>query len=925
MNNKFKFKIKINILFIFIFLIIGIISSSANGLKEVSFMEDRHLIIINTDDYTPDLDKWPFNSSCDIKSIGFPTLYNNNKNLIQYLGEIPKQFSSNFKKYRCYNSDYIDGNIRLWNTNHGLSSKDISIDYAKNNNELHLLAINNSNKRSTFALAFYYFMYFLNYLFSLPLNLITLIKGLDLTTIMGLLDADSKLAKIFNQLFLIDFDTGYISPFFLMMSILFVISIIGIIIKAIKGEKSFRIIITEIGFFVLAMLISSLAYYNSMPDVSGQNKLAGFAVGWADRLSNYVALSSSPTSSLYEFNTNNIIKDANETQKALLHQPKIETIIKMQFGVPITELNINANNFGNKYSEALNLTFDRDDNKNNFMVSNGAIYIHNLGYYWWAANSNVDEKTPIIDNTINRATSDRLLYIVDFLNNARKLEVNSTNDPKILNRIDTIIQYLQSPKYANGIMPMFFLSLLSLSESYALCMITFFLTIGKLIVVIGAFAVPIFPGLTLFNKTRPLANKLVKTYLTGFFRLIIGLLMYNFVISIISILTKQGIAGIILAIIICFIIGKLIPKILIEITRLMQRNEMEFMNPINKGLVKTSNYIIEGRQNIKRSKREHGSYVYSKEYGFETKKDMNLRLEKEKEIEEIEKRVKTGLEEYKKSIHINEDIITKNNNLLNINTDKENNDKNNIIENNNIKHDDIRNNISNKEKLNNKFNYKNDKIRTEKITKENIIKNSNIENITNKNITNDKKEKLKTNKKIKEKVNKKDIKNIIKKTEEGAEKIIKTGFINLANKTVIGNKIIEKKYNKKKENIEKKERREKEIERLIKEGINEIDRIYDIDKKEDNKMQNTTKIKIKVNNPEKEDVNPISIKNYKNNGINIKDNIELPIIDIEDNVNIGVKDKADIPNFNNYIIKAEEKKEEKIMKDKNESNKNNTM
>ena len=633
-----------------LFLNTGISFANSVTFDKVGIFGNRNEILKNTDDTFP-ANKWPFNEeSISISSVGIDTLYGEMKSLTKYLGEVPKDKSEDSltKKFRTAGSYLIDGDYRPWLDSssagyHGLDISEINGDYAYETKEWHLLSLPKTSGAGVDYLL-YLFMYMIYIIASLPLQLITAIKGIDIWSIFDLLDNENQVSKMFNSLFLMDQDTGIFSPFLIFMLAAFIISLVFVILKVNKGENAFALIGRELGFFILSMLIASLSIINGS---SGGNKLGRLSTDLADKMSNLVAVMSTEEGVLYTYNTGNPNKDTQETQKALLKKPTIDMIIEMQFGTKIEKLDINEENFGRSVNEALEMTFNRSESSyNNFIVSNGSMLdgpnqVNNLGYYWWCANSSVNEKEPINDNSLQSGTPDRILYIVDFLNNVRKLEASSDNNPIILNRVDNIMSSFNKPRYWSGILPMFLLSLLSLAESYSLLLIVLFLSIGKIIVTLGAFLVPVLPGLYLFEKTRETSKKLLKTYISGFARLIIGLIMYNIVFSILAIVTKEGIIGILLGIILCIAIGKLVPRIIIEITRIISRNETDFMSPINSGIIDMSDSIRTNRRERKARRRESGGYRYSSEYGLEREDE---RLEREKREEE-ELKVRKGLEQ----------------------------------------------------------------------------------------------------------------------------------------------------------------------------------------------------------------------------------------------------------------------------------------
>jgi hypothetical protein len=598
MPKIFKFT-----LIIAIIASISSITTYAASFQYPGLLDNKYQVIENLDNYTPTTDSYPFKSGTTINSVGLPTLWGEDKPLMRYLGEVPYYLKDDSvgSKLRVYNGTIINGKSRNWSngsTTTGNGNTKLS-NITENSDDLHIKALVYTTPSNGAEYIVYQIMYFINKVINIPLTIILWLKSVDMTSILTMVDKTGGLSDTFNTLFLIS-PGGDISPFLLIMLILFILSLVSVIIKVVKGEKSGALVLRELGFFILAACLAGIAMASS-----AKTNISKFGINLSTSITNDITAASSTTSGLYLYSTNNLSQDNDMTQTAFLKKPNIDMIIQNQFGVPVSELDIkdasgkNTGNFGSQALTALDDVY----NKNTFEVNNGATSVYNLGYYWWAADSLVDEKSPISGSTYNSSTNDRVLFIIDFLNDAR-VRANQNKETAVVNRIDTIINHLWAPNYNSSIASVFLLTILSLAMTFAFFIDVIFMTIGKLIVSIGIFAIPILPGLFLYSKTRDLSKKICSTYFVGFIRYIVGLLVFNLICMITSTLSNYGIPGIVIAIIICFIIGKLMPKFIMYLNNQLSYKELRFMQPVSNGMNKYCSAVVKNRD---RYNKEHVS------------------------------------------------------------------------------------------------------------------------------------------------------------------------------------------------------------------------------------------------------------------------------------------------------------------------------
>lgn len=595
------------VLVVGIFFMSRTIEAASSTFNYPGILENRYTVISGLDTYTPDLDSYPFNDK-EVRSAAITDLWGDSKSLTKYLGEVPHDLSEDGegKKLRTYNSTHIDGETRPWSEGSGLKEGDIKPD----SSDLHVKALAEASDTGSGSLGWilYHIVRIIDVVVGSLLHLLMLLKDVSMDMILGGLNSGGELKDTVNTLFLISPD-GQMSPFLVIMLVVFIFSLVGVIIKAVKGDMAFQLALRELGFLVLAGVIAGVAL-----SPGGQGDIAKWSVNIATTLSNDVVSSGTQDSKLFTYETSNETKDSNMTQMALLDKPFVDNFIRMQFGYSTKQLRIKdevgnyTKNFGKDTKKAVSDTFPKGQD---FAVDTGSGSVHNLGYYWWAANSNVAAEKPINKGgTVQEASNMRVLYIIDFLNNARAL-AKENGEKAVVAKIDKIMTKMWDPDWMSGSLSMLLLTALKVAMLYSFYLVIVFLSIGKLIISVGSFTIPVLAGLTLVNKTRSIAKTLLKTYVMGFVRYIVGLIIINLIISMVATLASQGTGGILIAIVIAAVIGKFVPNLLLEINRRVAINDAPFMRGVNRTF---SKYVSAVKHNRQKSRKD----------GIEYDKDGNL-------------------------------------------------------------------------------------------------------------------------------------------------------------------------------------------------------------------------------------------------------------------------------------------------------------
>lgn len=621
-KNIFSFK-KVIISIIAIFAIMFTLAGTCNIVTAAgsSFQLpklNKYEVYKGGDDSTPDYNSYPFNST-GIISVGFDSLYGVNKSLLTYLGEIPSNLEEedNFSQYRTFDGDEIDGQTRKWASTSKddlakeSNSKAIKDDKLNSNTrEPHIWAMTVSHSffgGGIFGVLFW-FVYAINWLATKIVVLMITLKSLDLASLASTLDSGGSFSKQLSTIFLINPDTGSVSPVLLFGIIAFIVSFISLGFKVAKGggggnsNKSFRSLINEFGFFLLAIVIAAIFL-----TPSNTNKLSKIGTDFMTTITNDAINTSNATTNIFTYKSEG--SDANTkldnalTQEALINKTYIDQMIKAQFGYGITDLQITesdgktySGNFGKEENvkEAMKATFGGNATINTMAISvgneankgtstskPGEHWVNNLGYYFWAANSGVgtcdgSKKSTAVISTSGKKTvtttgsSDRVLYVVDFLSNLRQ-KASEDNDNATVAKIDKIMNNLTKPSYATATWNLLYVAIQNGMLAYGLLSIAIFTILGQLILSLGSYCMMIMPTLLLFSGTRRVAKQMSWSYILGFLRYLVGSALFNAVILASTLLSQQGFIGIVASCFACFVLAKFAPDLIRQINMQLEK------------------------------------------------------------------------------------------------------------------------------------------------------------------------------------------------------------------------------------------------------------------------------------------------------------------------------------------------------------------
>lgn len=531
-KNKSRFlKIAMGILLLFIVLF----SSSVNAqsdFPEIGMFGNRNNIISSgSSTYTPDTGEYPFKEGAT--KVNFFDLYGDGKGLIVYKGEIPnKNDEDKYKQVLQASGSYVSGlgtsNTRKW------TNTKIDNLAGEKNNDLHLWALNNSGGTPWASFILYFIASLPLKLANVILNIIFMFRQINIADIFKALNMES-LMKLMNSVFLFN-DSG-ISPFLILCLIGFVIGITGAIIKGIKGNNAFAAVKEDLFGFLISLFIVAVA-------LTGRSYQIGDSI--TNLITNFetqLAAASTEGGGLFVNSTGDASKDNVETNKALLKKNELDILIEAQFGRTVDKLTLGKGNFGQDEVAAKSKVADGF----NFVVKNSNSAeeetYENLGYYLWAANSNVSTSSPLTNNGkgFKSASNERVLAVVDYLNEIYKSN-NSTSAEKEMAK--DMVRHLAAPSYLSASGKILLLGIRNIIMILTLFTVMINIIIGKILVILVWLLLPVIGPLYMFRKTKPFAKQLMGMFILGFIKLTVYSLIFDTIISVCGVISANGIIGI---------------------------------------------------------------------------------------------------------------------------------------------------------------------------------------------------------------------------------------------------------------------------------------------------------------------------------------------------------------------------------------------
>lgn len=497
------------------------------------------------------------------KAIGYDFLYGSDKGLIEYFGEVSKEDHKNkkAKDYYYYPSDTIDGYKR-----HFADSKDFKEDPSKVTDPRYKSLTVSHGAFNVAAMVTAVFTT-LQKLFALILKFWISIANFDIGSILDSLNGASGFSKTLSTLFLINPDNGTPSPLFTLSLGFFMFRFVSLAVNLAKGGNrgTAKGVFQEVGLMFAALVLASL-----FSVANGPSSLASTATNFTSKLGSEIAAAGSPASGVFATQTDKSNTDIITTQSSQVTQIWINQIIQAQFGVSVNDLWIEkddgTSSFGDKtdVTQAINDTFAGEDpGLDGFKLSNGNQTINNLGYWYYAANSNTAisrNGKPFAANGKNtdlqqNASAARTVLAVDFLANLRKIKAEK-KDSAMVAKIDNIMNYLTTPSYGMLFMSSIVIMILYGIMVFSLLSVGIFAFSGKVICSLGVYAIAVMPLMMLIKKTRKTAKGLMVSYLMAFMRYLSGSALFNLILAINVLLASNGLGGMAVAMVVSLLMTK---------------------------------------------------------------------------------------------------------------------------------------------------------------------------------------------------------------------------------------------------------------------------------------------------------------------------------------------------------------------------------
>lgn len=517
-----------------------------------------------------------FDISGSITSLPFDKLYGVTARSTTYLGEVPggmKDFKDS--EYPSMSDYRIDAQKRTWWSQPQKVSADLK--WSKDStNDVHALNLINAPTGFDvmgvfFSNTFCMLLMFINGLFIGVVGFFISIANFDVKGLMEILQW-KELANLFKKLFIGD-GFGSTSPVFIIALVAFMITIAGMVIRYFrKGNQAARELVNEFLILIAAIIIAGIGYSGSYDRLIEKTNTA--TIRFMQGLNNDMGASSE----LFTQKTDDAFADAAATQMALVNKITIDTIIRSQFGVPVSELTlydskkpeITAKNWGINAGEMKRLigAITWDGNQDYITVHTGKSASNasdpNLGYFWYAVSSGTYHSDPFVQKSgkTYAVLGDRngFLYGIDLL---AGIDASAGGSSKV----GQIISNFKAPHM--DVASMFLCMLVSLALIGSISTVAIYCLFAKIIFNIGFVFVPVLVILLLVKPFRHIAQQAVVTWCVSFLKMLVAQVIIFIIIASTGIFCGYGNSGMMLSIIVLAVLSRFIPKLLVAINGAM--------------------------------------------------------------------------------------------------------------------------------------------------------------------------------------------------------------------------------------------------------------------------------------------------------------------------------------------------------------------
>lgn len=489
---------------------------------------------------------YPWNASPTTVGIDSKAGYN----LTEYVGEVPSALKDDDG---CKNLYFYSGKIKDGSENYKRKFQDRT--ECSDAESLHYKALSNNQGNifgsifSVVTSSFVWLAQQLNYL-------LLWIKSLDLIAFIdgasgGLLDSIKKII-IWN-------DNGPAIPLIVALSV-FIVSFIPTIWRFVKGTGGGQVVWNKLGVLALSFLLIGAAM-SGAPQI--MNK---WSSDFAGSLQKSLVESSVGTNGVScSYQTDDATNDSIRTIYCGQMMPTYENGILNQFGYSSNALNIE--DFPN-YEAALSSAFGNDSSGNPI---NPFKDIPNLGWYWANGQTKITSGNDFSSSKTTSADDYRAVLIIDFLD-ALRSNPDNADDQDLQDKVNTMANSLTSPNYGSHGVNNLLLIIFYFLNLVVMVNLTAFVLVG--IVSVSLIGVIIIATPVLIYFRPELVKDILKTYIMGFLRLILGAVLTIMYVTLTAVLFAGDFyAAIAVSIVLGFTLAKFGPRLLRQLNQEISKHE----------------------------------------------------------------------------------------------------------------------------------------------------------------------------------------------------------------------------------------------------------------------------------------------------------------------------------------------------------------
>lgn len=471
-------------------------------------------------------------------------------NLTEYVGEVPSALK---KEKGCKNLYFYSGKIKDGSVKYERVFQDREECDGADTLQYKALSNNQGNFfGSIFSVVTSSFVWLaqqLNYL-------LLWIKSLDLIAFIdgasgGLLDSIRKII-IWNE-------NGPAIPLIIALSV-FIVSFIPTIWRFVKGTGGGQVVWNKLGVLALSFLLIGAAMSNT-PQL--MNK---WSSDFAGSMQKSLVESSTGTNGVScSYQTNDERNDSIRTIYCGQMMPTFENGILNQFGYSSNSLNVE--DFPN-YKGALSDAFGNDSNGNPI---NPFKDIPNLGWYWANGQTKITSGNDFSSSKTTSADNYRVVLIIDFLD-ALKNQTGNVEDQALQDKVNTMANSLTSPNYGSHGVNNLLLIIFYLLNLVVMVNLTAFVLVGIVSVSLIGVIIIATPVLVYFKPE--LVKDILKTYIMGFLRLLLGSVLTIMYVTLTAVLFAGDFyAAIAVSIVLGFTLAKFGPRLLRQLNQEISKHE----------------------------------------------------------------------------------------------------------------------------------------------------------------------------------------------------------------------------------------------------------------------------------------------------------------------------------------------------------------